>query len=199
MQRRHARDAGAAVLVVMLLSPLGFIAGAQTNAGQGVASLPSETQDPGETWLGVIVTEVLVSEGLPLLLAALSCGLFFAGVEVFDLWRERRAGEVARLHARIMTALQRDRLLKDLPVTPIVHPPLWGKSGGNDRTAWPDPDALASLRCPADRRAGGSQAHGCLPRRRPARHRSIPGGLGGVSRMRVVRVEFPAFDILGSA
>ena len=80
--------------------------------------------------MGVIVTEVLVSEGLPLLLAALSCGLFFAGVEVFDLWRERRAGEVARLHARIMTALQRDRLLKDLPVTPIVHPPLWGKSGG---------------------------------------------------------------------
>jgi hypothetical protein len=130
MRRRHAIYAGAAVLVVLLLSPLGSIVGAQTNVRQGVAGPPSETQDPEETWLGVIVTEVLLSEGLLLLLAALSCGLFFAGVEVFDLWRERRAGEVARLHARIMTALQRDRLLKDLPVTPIVHPPLWGQSGG---------------------------------------------------------------------
>jgi hypothetical protein len=81
-------------------------------------------------WLGAVVTEILLSEGLLLLLVALGCGLFFAGLEVFDLWRERRADEVAWLHARIMTALQRDRLLKDLRVMPIVHPPLWGQSGG---------------------------------------------------------------------
>jgi hypothetical protein len=55
--------------------------------------------------------------------------LLVAGAEIFDSWRERRAGEVAGVRGRIETALQRNRLLKDLAVTPVVHLSLWGRSG----------------------------------------------------------------------
>jgi hypothetical protein len=71
------------------------------------------------------VTEVLLSEGMLVLLGVLGCGLVVAGFEAYDLWRERRAGKVAWLNARIATALKRDRLLRDLTVTPIVHLALW--------------------------------------------------------------------------
>jgi hypothetical protein len=127
MRRSHSTHIGAAVLVILLLSALGSSVGATTSIGE--SGLPLSTQSPSPVWLDPLTTEILLSEGLLLLLVALVCGMCFAAMELFDSWRERKAGEVARLRARIATALQCDRLLKDLPVTPIVHPPLWGRSG----------------------------------------------------------------------
>ena len=127
MRRRHDMCVGIALLVLLLLGPLGFSPGAQTNAG--VASLPLEASSSRAPWLDPVGMEILLSEGLLLLLMALGCGLLFVGMEAFDSWRERGARETARLRAGIAAALQRDLLLKDLPVTPIVHQPLWGRSG----------------------------------------------------------------------
>jgi hypothetical protein len=45
-------------------------------------------------------------------------------VEAFDVWRERRKEWGAHLHTRFAAALQHDRLLRHLPVTPVVHLPL---------------------------------------------------------------------------
>jgi hypothetical protein len=47
-------------------------------------------------------------------------------MEAFDLWQERRKEEAARLHANIAKALQHDRVLGHLSVTPIVRLPRWG-------------------------------------------------------------------------
>jgi len=128
MRRRRALYFGAAVLALLsLCSPSGSSAEVQTNGG--AAGLSSETRPSGGAWLDPDAVEVLVSDGIFLLLGVLGCGLIAVGMEAFDLWRERRAGEVALLRTRIATALQRDRLLKDLDVTPIVHLPLRGRSG----------------------------------------------------------------------
>jgi hypothetical protein len=74
------------------------------------------------------LAEAFVSEVLILLLCVVGCGILVAGMEVFDLWREQREEEAARLHARIAKALQRDGLLGDVDVTPVVHRSLWGGS-----------------------------------------------------------------------
>jgi hypothetical protein len=63
------------------------------------------------------------------LACALWCGLLVVGAEAFDVWRERREEWGARLHTRFAAALQHDRLLRHLPVTPIVHLPLLVGSG----------------------------------------------------------------------
>jgi hypothetical protein len=121
MRRRHVLYSGVVGLVLLvLLGSLGVEAGVQTVGGQGVAGLPPEGRPPGAAWLDGDLSEILLSEGLVLLLGLLAGGLFVAGAEFLDSWRERRAGEVARVRGRIETALQRDRLLKDLAVTAEV-------------------------------------------------------------------------------
>jgi|MudIll2142460700_1097286.scaffolds.fasta_scaffold439654_2 hypothetical protein len=98
MRGRHAVCVGAAALALLpLLGALGSSAGAQTDGGQGVADLPSETQPSGAPWLDAVLREILLAEGLLLLFVVLELGLFVAGMEAFDWWRERRAGETAQL------------------------------------------------------------------------------------------------------
>ena len=122
--------ASAAILVAMLLlgATMPVALGGQ-QSGQSASSIASGGPTPGESWLfDDGLAEALVSEAIILLLCAVGCGLLVAGLEAFDLWRERREEQAARLHARIANALQRDGLLGQLPVTPIVHLPLWGWS-----------------------------------------------------------------------
>jgi hypothetical protein len=54
------------------------------------------------------LSQILLVEGLLLLLVVLEVGLVVAGIEAFDWWRDRRAGEVDRLHGGIRSALQRN-------------------------------------------------------------------------------------------
>ena len=127
--------------VALLLGPLTPIASAQANSALHASSLPL-AQTAAAGWLADGVAEILVSEGMVLLVCALWCGLLVVGMEAFDLWRDRRAEWGAHLRTRIVTALQHDRLLGRLPVTPIVHLPLWGRSQvtielrGRVRTLW---------------------------------------------------------------
>ena len=126
MQLRQAMYVSVVILAVVLATmSLRPIAWAKADAGFGTPALSGTAFPSREAWLDVGVAEVLLSEGMLVLLGVLGCGLAVAGLEAFDLWRERRAGKVAWLHTRIATALRRDRLLGDLAVTPVVHLPLW--------------------------------------------------------------------------
>ena len=131
MQLRQVVYVSVAILAVVLATTsLHPITRAEADAGFGAPALSGTAVLSREAWLDVGVTEVvLLSEGMLVLLGVLGCGLAVAGLEAFDLWRERRAGKVAWLHTRIATALKRDRLLGELAVTPIVHLPLWERFG----------------------------------------------------------------------
>ncbi len=115
---------------------------AQSGAGSGVTDRSWKAIPSERSWLEDFVTESLLSEVMVVLVCALGAGLAVAGLEALDARRERKRDDAARLHARIAGAIQRDRLLKNLAVTPIVHLPLWGMSGptvevrGNVPTAW---------------------------------------------------------------
>lgn len=129
------------VVMVLLCSAPVFV-WAQTEIGPRTAGRFLGATPAEETWLDDYVTEAVLSEVMVLLLCALGGGLAVAGLEALDTRRERREEEAARLHGRITNAMQRDRLLKNLDVTPIVHLPLWGVSGatvelrGHVPTAW---------------------------------------------------------------
>jgi hypothetical protein len=108
----------------MLLGPL---MRAQLESAPHASRLPL-AQASQVAWLEDAIAEILSSEAMVLLVCALWCGLLVVGVEAFDLWRERREKWGARLHTRFAAALQHDRLLRHLPVTPIVHLPLFAGS-----------------------------------------------------------------------
>jgi hypothetical protein len=117
----------AMVAAVLLLGVMTPIASTQPDFVLQASSLPP-AQTSAVAWLADDVAAILVSEGMVLLACALWCGLLLGGVKAFERWHDRRAEWGAYLRARIVTALQRDRRLGRLPVTPIVHPPLWGRS-----------------------------------------------------------------------
>jgi len=130
MQLRRAVYVGVTMLaVVVVITSLHPIALVQADAGFGAPGPSGTAVASGERWPTVGITEVFLSEGMLFLLGVLGCGLVVAGMEAYDLWRERRAGKAAWLHARIATALKRDRLLRDLTVTPVVRLPLWERFG----------------------------------------------------------------------
>jgi len=130
MRRCHALHVGVAVLMLLpLLGALASNAGAQMDGGQGLIDLPLKAQRSSLAWVDTEVREILLAEGLLLLLVVLELGVACAVAAAFDAWRERRAEEAARLRGLLANALQHDRLLKDLAVTPVVHLPLWGRSG----------------------------------------------------------------------
>jgi hypothetical protein len=110
---------------VMLLGPLMPIARAQLESAPHASSLPLTRASEMAWLLEGVVAEVLLSEAMVLLACALAWGLLVFGIEAFDLWCERRKEWGARLHMQFATALQHDRLLRHLPVTPVVHLPLW--------------------------------------------------------------------------
>ncbi len=58
----------------------------------------------------------------------------------FDV-RRRRAGEAARLQARIADALLTDRMLAHVPLTPTAHLPFWRGSPVTIEVAGPIPSA----------------------------------------------------------
>ena len=128
MRSGHIVRVSAAILAAMLL--LGATIPVALGEGWSVhraSSIASDGQMREESWLfDDGLTEALVSEAIILLLCAVGCCLLVAGLEAFDLWRERREEEAARVHTRIANALQRDGVLGRLAVTPIVHVPLWG-------------------------------------------------------------------------
>jgi hypothetical protein len=130
MRRGHLAPVSAAILaVILLLGSTMAIALEETSSVQRVSGVASVAQTLEETWYfddGLM--EALVSEAIILLVCAVGCGLLVAGMEGFDLWRERREDQAARLRNQIAKALQRDGSLGHLAVTPVVHLPLWGAS-----------------------------------------------------------------------
>jgi hypothetical protein len=143
MRSRLIPSVGVPIFVLTLLfCSLVPLAWAQTEVGAGVSGGSSEVERSGAAWLDDGVLVILLSEGVVLLVCALGCGGVVAAMEAFERRRERREEKAAQLHGRITTALRRDRLLKNLAVTPIVHLPLWGWSGatielrGHVPTAW---------------------------------------------------------------
>ncbi len=105
--------------VCVAMFPVGVLLAPLTpNASAKADSVPVLT--PAVMWLA--------DGAMVLLVCALWSGLLVGAMEAFDCWCERRAEWGAHLRARIVTALQHDRLLGSLPVTPIVHLPLWGRS-----------------------------------------------------------------------
>lgn len=118
-------------LFVLLLLCCGSapLAWAQTAVGPGVSGRPSEGERSVGAWLDNGVSQIFFMEGIVLLVSALGCGVVVAATGAFDRRRERIDEQATRLHGRIATALQRDRLLRDLAVTPIVHLPRWRWSG----------------------------------------------------------------------
>jgi hypothetical protein len=144
MRSRFLPSVGVPIFVLTLLFcsrlPLAW---AQTEGGSRMSGRSSEVERSRVAWLddGVLL-EILLSQGVVLLVCALGCGAILAATEAFDSRREQRQEKAAQLHGRITTALQRDQLLKNLAVTPIVHLPLWGWSEatielcGQVPTAW---------------------------------------------------------------
>jgi hypothetical protein len=129
MRRHRAVCVGAAVLMLWpLLAALEPNAAAQPSGGPRGADFPSMANPADAVWLDDATREILLSEGVVLLVGVLGCGLLVLGVEAMDSWSDRRAGEVAALRDRIASALRRDRLLKRLVITPVVRFPLWGRS-----------------------------------------------------------------------
>ena len=120
------------VVAILMLCPLVPISAAPTDQERG-ASVQRASVGHVRTSLAASVREgatvAWYFEAMILLMCAVGAGLIVAGIEAVDLWRERRAEEAATLHARMLTAIQRDRSLKDLAVTPFVRLPLWGRSG----------------------------------------------------------------------
>jgi hypothetical protein len=125
--RRHvALFLGAAVLVLVpLLCILGTTAGASTTGDPDPIALPPEAQPVMTGWPDADPREILLSEGGLLLLVILECGMLMAELEAFEAWHDRRADEVAGVRGQIASALQRNRLLRPLSVTPVVRLPLW--------------------------------------------------------------------------
>lgn len=121
---------GVPLFVLLLLfcgsAPLAW---AQTAVGPGVSGRSSEGERSVGAWLDAGVPEIFFMEGVLLLVSALGCGVIVAATEAFDRRRARIDEQATRLYRRIATGLQRDRLLRDLAVTPIVHLPRWGWSG----------------------------------------------------------------------
>lgn len=153
------RCGGIALAAVMLLGPLMPNARAQLESAPRASSLPL-TQASQLVWLEDAIGEVLFSEAMVLLVCALWFGLLVVGAEAFDVWRERRAEWGARLQTRFAAALQRDRLLRQLSVTPIVHLPLLVGSRatielrGQVPTLW----LRHAVLCAAEREAAASAA-----------------------------------------
>jgi len=130
MRSAHIARASIVILVtILLLGATMPVALGERQSVQRVSDIASAAQTLEDSWLfDDGLAEALASEVIILLLCAVGCGLLVAGMEAFDLWRERREEEAARLHKRIAKALQRDGLLGHLAVTPVVHLPLWGGS-----------------------------------------------------------------------
>lgn len=130
MRSGHIATFSAGILVaIVLLGATMAVALDEAQSVQRVAGIASVAQTLEGSWFfDDDLAEALVSEAIVLLLCAVGCGLLVAGMEGFDLWRERREQRAARLHTQIAKALQRDGLLGHLAVTPIVHLPLWGGS-----------------------------------------------------------------------
>lgn len=118
----------ATLTVVMLLGSVMSVAWAQTGSTRWASGLASLARERAVLWFDDGIADVLLSEATVLLACTVIGGLLLVGVEVFDLWREQRQEKAAWLHNRIATALQHDRLLAHLAVTPFVHLPLWGWS-----------------------------------------------------------------------
>jgi hypothetical protein len=132
MRHRYILAIGVPIVaVLLLLCPLVSIGRPQTESDLGTTGqrITGHQDNSLGVWLNEGATAALTHEAGVLLVCALGAGLFVAGIEALDAWRERRAEDVARLHSRMVMVLQRDRVLKDLAVTPSVRLPLWGRSG----------------------------------------------------------------------
>jgi hypothetical protein len=131
MRRRPILAIGVPVVaVVFLLCPLGAISlpqpvpdreapGQRLHLGPGHASLGA--------WLNDDATGALTYEAGVLLVCAVGGGLVVATVAALHAWHGWRAEDAARLHARLVAALRRDRILRGLAVTPRVRLPLLGR------------------------------------------------------------------------
>src|SRR5512146_1615415 len=131
MRSGHIAGARAVILaaVMLLLGAATPVALGGRQSVEHVSSIASRAQTQETSWsFDDGLAEALISEVIIVLLCAIGCGLLLAGMEAFDLWRERREENAARLHTRIANALRRDGLLGHLAVTPIVRLPLWGGS-----------------------------------------------------------------------
>jgi hypothetical protein len=124
---RSVRVGLALVAAILMLGTTTLVIAEQRPSVVRVSSVGPGARVPEEAWLfRDALTEALASEVMILVLCGIGCGLLVVATEAFDLWQERRKEEAVRLHAKIVKALQHDRLLGHLAVTPIVRLPRWG-------------------------------------------------------------------------
>lgn len=133
MRRRPVLAIGVPVIaVLLLLCPLGAVSLPQPLPDRGTTRQPIHL-GPGHpsvgAWANGGAARALTHEASALLMCALGAGLIGAAVGAFRTWRDRRAEDAARLRAHLATALQRDRALRGLAVTPRVRLPLLGGAG----------------------------------------------------------------------
>jgi len=99
MRSGHIATFSAGILTaILLLGATMAVALDETQSVQRVAGIASVAQTLEGSWFfDDDLAEALVSEAIVLLLCAVGCGLLVAGMEGFDLWRERRVdGEMFR-------------------------------------------------------------------------------------------------------
>jgi hypothetical protein len=101
---------------------------AKSTVAFGISERPAMPDPSVIAWVRKGAAEAMLVEGAVLLICVLAGGLLAIGAETLYLWHEQRADAAERLHARITTALQDHRLVKDAPLKPVVRLPLWGRA-----------------------------------------------------------------------
>jgi hypothetical protein len=101
---------------------------AKTDWASGIYEMPAKVDASVTAWVRRGAAEAMLVDGAVLLVCVLAGGLLAIGAEALCLWHEQRAEAVARLRARITTVLRGHRLVKDVPLKPIVRLPLWGRA-----------------------------------------------------------------------
>jgi len=151
MRAGHTALVGAAILAAMLLLGATIpVALEETPPVQSVSAIASGVQALKESWwFDHGVAEALVSEVIILFLCAAGGSLLVAGLEAFDLWRERREEQAAWLHTRIAKALHRDGVLRSPRRDADRAPAALGRVAADHRVERARPHRLAALRRPA--------------------------------------------------
>jgi hypothetical protein len=134
---RHAFDIGCRprlkgvrclVFAALGIAFSGGASWAKSTAASGISEWPTMTDPSVIAWVRKGAAEAMLVDGAVLLVCVLAGGLLAIGVEALCVWHEQRAEAAAQLRARITTALRGHRLVKDVPLKPIVRLPLWGRA-----------------------------------------------------------------------
>jgi hypothetical protein len=126
-EHRNIRGFMSLLLAVLCLAFSERPSWAKGDLTSGISGLPAMVDSSVTSWVWRGAAEAMLVEGAVLLVCVLAGGLLAIGAETLYLWHDQRAEAAARLRARIATALRGHRLVKDVPLKPIVRLPFWGR------------------------------------------------------------------------